>query len=153
MRSALVTLAIVVAVFAASPLPAAEATDDRAAVEQAVRDYLEGWYTGDAARMERALHPELVKRMVGIEPKSGRGYLTTIGTSGMVAFTAAGAGKLKPGEDAAIEITVLDVFRDIAIAKGRSARFMDYVQLGRFGGEWKIVNVLWQPMAPPPAKP
>jgi hypothetical protein len=26
-------------------------------------DYTEGWYAGDAARMERALHPELAKRM------------------------------------------------------------------------------------------
>jgi hypothetical protein len=26
-------------------------------------DYTEGWYAGDAARMERALPPELAKRM------------------------------------------------------------------------------------------
>ena len=24
-------------------------------------DYIEGWYAGDAARMEKALHPELAK--------------------------------------------------------------------------------------------
>jgi len=26
-------------------------------------DYAEGWYAGDDARMERALHPEFAKRM------------------------------------------------------------------------------------------
>jgi hypothetical protein len=146
----LATFGLVVALLPAS---AAAPPDDRAAIEAVVRDYLEGWYTGDAARMERALHPELVKRMIGVEPKSGRSFLEPIGASGMVAFTAAGAGKLKPGTDAGIEVTVFDVFRDIATAKGRSAHFMDYVQLGRFGGEWKIVNVLWQPLAPPPPPP
>jgi hypothetical protein len=32
------------------------------AVRSAVMDYVEGWFEGDAGRMERALHPELVKR-------------------------------------------------------------------------------------------
>jgi len=34
---------------------------DAAEIEAIARDYGEGWYTGDAARMERALHSELVK--------------------------------------------------------------------------------------------
>lgn len=156
MRNAsILFLAIVVAVGAAgAPPPGGE--QDRAAIERAVLDYLEGWYTGDAARMERALHPELAKRMVGAEPKSGRGFLQPIGASAMIAFTAAGAGKLKPGEDAAIEVTILDVYHDMAMVRGKSVRFMDYLQLGRLGGEWKVVNVLWQmeaPPPPPPAKP
>lgn len=33
-----------------------------AAIGRTVRDYYEGWFDGDAARMQRALHPELVKR-------------------------------------------------------------------------------------------
>jgi AcrR family transcriptional regulator len=31
-------------------------------ITQAALDYFEGWFEGDAARMERALHPELAKR-------------------------------------------------------------------------------------------
>ena len=37
------------------------------AVRSVVLDYVEGWFDGDAGRMERALHPELVKRCRGIE--------------------------------------------------------------------------------------
>src|SRR5687767_3453035 len=33
-----------------------------AAVVDAVLDYFEGWFDGDAGRMERALHPGLAKR-------------------------------------------------------------------------------------------
>src|SRR4051812_14973787 len=37
---------------------------DSAAIKATALDYIEGWYTGDAERMERALHPELAKRIV-----------------------------------------------------------------------------------------
>src|SRR6266540_2841378 len=38
---------------------------DEAAIEGVVLDYFESWFEGDAARMERALHPELAKRCLG----------------------------------------------------------------------------------------
>ena len=41
---------------------------DRTAVIGVVLDYFEGWFSGDAARMERALHPELCKRSFARDP-------------------------------------------------------------------------------------
>jgi hypothetical protein len=38
-------------------------------------DYIEGWYTGDAARMERALHPDLAKRIVESDARNGGSVL------------------------------------------------------------------------------
>ena len=35
---------------------------DVAAIERCVRDYYEGWYSGDGERMARAVHPALAKR-------------------------------------------------------------------------------------------
>lgn len=35
---------------------------DRAAVEQAALDYVEGVYTSDVSRIERSVHPQLTKR-------------------------------------------------------------------------------------------
>ena len=152
MKLTAVALALAVAAGALAGTPPGDDAD-RAAIEKATLDYLEGWYTGDAARMERALHPELAKRMVGSDPRSGRSFLEPIGASAMISFTAAGAGKLKPGEDAGIEVRILDVFRDMAMVRAKSAHFMDFVQLGRLDGQWRIVNVLWQPIAPPPPPP
>jgi len=40
---------------------------DEEAILATVSDYIEGWLDGDASRMERALHPELMKRCRGIE--------------------------------------------------------------------------------------
>lgn len=36
---------------------------DSAAIKQTALDYIEGWYEGNAERMERALHPDLAKRI------------------------------------------------------------------------------------------
>ncbi len=41
-------------------LPAAQTqADDNAAIKQTALDYIEGWYEGNAERMQRALHPDL----------------------------------------------------------------------------------------------
>jgi len=50
-------------------------SDDQAAIRQTTLDYIEGWYSGDGQRMERALHPELAKRMVSTDSKTGKSSL------------------------------------------------------------------------------
>ena len=44
---------------------------DSAAVTQTALDYIEGAYSGDAARMEHALHPELTKVLLTHHPQTG----------------------------------------------------------------------------------
>ena len=41
------------------------AATDEDLITTTVLDYFEGWFEGDAARMDRALHPDLVKRDAG----------------------------------------------------------------------------------------
>jgi len=53
----------------ASPIGARDNTDETA-IMRTVQDYIEGWNEGDAARMERSLHPHLVKRWVTATPAS-----------------------------------------------------------------------------------
>jgi hypothetical protein len=38
---------------------------DEQEIRSTVLDYFEGWFDGDAVRMERALHPQLAKRSLG----------------------------------------------------------------------------------------
>ena len=51
---------------AASSLPAQSAADT-GAIKATARDYIEGWYEGNAERMERAVHPDLAKRIVNTD--------------------------------------------------------------------------------------
>ena len=61
---------------------------DRAAIVAAATDYIEGWLDGDAERMARALHPDLVKREV--QPDGTIGNFTR---DQMIEFTEAGYGR------------------------------------------------------------
>lgn len=63
------------------------------AIKKTALDYIEGWYAGDAARMERTLHPDLAKRMVLIGPKAGRSRLNHMGAMALVQHTRDGGGK------------------------------------------------------------
>jgi len=116
--------------------------DQRAAAEaaviSAVLDYFEGWFDGDARRMERALHPGLSKRSL---EKDGRALDETT-ADWMIDATARGLGRRDPG-DRGIEVEVEDVYDSIANATVRSAVYREYVQLARTPEGWKIVNTLW----------
>jgi Putative lumazine-binding len=109
---------------------------ERAAIVQTVLDYFEGWFEGDAERMERALHPALAKR--GPE-------LRTATKDEMVRWTAEGKGKAKdPGPGRRIDVTVVDLYGNIASAVVDSDVYHEYLHLIRTGEGWKIVNALWQ---------
>lgn len=120
------------------------APDEREAIRHAALDYIEGWYQGDAARMERALHPELAKRMVATDPKNGRSILNQMGAMTLVQNTRKGFGthftKVQQLED----VTILDMYGNAASVKIDAATWIDYLQLAKWNGEWKIVNVLWE---------
>ena len=50
--------------------------NDTALIVATVHDYFDGWYDGDASRMERALHRDLVKRSPGQDQASTLSFVT-----------------------------------------------------------------------------
>lgn len=136
---------------AVTPPPGGARTGDEAGIRKAVLDYFEGWFEGDPARMERALHPELAKRCVGGDDRWWAGgaelqILDSTSAQEMIDATARGVGKtrLREGEDPRIEVEVVDVYDTIASVTVRSTVYREYVHLVRIGGGWKIVNTAWQ---------
>jgi Putative lumazine-binding len=121
----------------------AQTAADTAGIKAAAMDYIEGWYAGDAARMERAVHPELVKRIV-TTPTSGRSQLESIGAMTMVLRTRAGGGSRTPPERQQKDLTILDIFANAAVAKIIASDWVDYLELAKWNGRWVIVNVLWE---------
>jgi hypothetical protein len=117
-----------------------ERTAAAAAVVETVLDYFDGWFDGDAARMERALHPGLAKRAL---EEDGR-TLNETTAEWMIEATARGAGRDRDPGDRRIEVDVVDIHRTIANATVRSAVYREYVQLARTAEGWKIVNTLWE---------
>jgi hypothetical protein len=125
------------------------AMPDAEAIKQTALDYIEGWYDGDAARMERALHPELAKRIVQVDQR-GRSNFGHMGAMRLVQLTRVSDGKNIPKEKQQKDVTVLDIFGNAASAKIIAADWIDYLHLAKWNGKWVIVNVLWE-MKPAPA--
>src|SRR6476660_8791756 len=70
---------------------------DREAITQTALDYVEGWYEANPERMERALHPDLAKRVVFTDDK-GRSRLEQMSAMGLVQGVKRGGGKDTPKE-------------------------------------------------------
>ncbi|HYG80467.1 MAG TPA: nuclear transport factor 2 family protein [Pyrinomonadaceae bacterium] len=121
----------------------AQAPSDAAAIKQAALDYIEGWYEGNAERMERALHPELAKRIVRTN-KEGQSSLGQMSAMSLVQGTRRGGGKETPKEKQQKDVTILDVFENAASVKVVASDWVDYLHLAKAGGRWVIVNVLWE---------
>lgn len=134
--------AVAVLVLAGRPA-LAQAAADSAAIRAAALDYIDGWYEGDAERMERALHPHLAKRMVYADPQSGRSRLVEITALELVQSTRAGAGKLPPAERRR-DVTILDIFGNAAVVKVDATAWVDYLEAIKWNGRWVIVNVVWE---------
>src|SRR4051794_21296056 len=100
---------------------------DRDLITGTALDYFEGWYDGDVERMDRALHPDLVKRSPGRDQGATLGITTK---ERMLELTAQGAGA-EDGADRRLEVTIEDVREDIASVTVRSAVYHEYLQLVR----------------------
>lgn len=137
-------------------MPAFGATADASsvrAVEAVAYDYVDGQLEGDAARVARALHPDLAKRAVAGDGPGKRELfpLRRMSSDELVGLTAQGALKT-PREKWQREVRVLDITGNAAVARVETPWFVDFFHLGRFGERWLIVNALWVPK-PIPAVP
>ena len=124
-------------------LPAhAQSDADTAGIRQAALDYIEGWYEGDTARMARAVHPEVAKRIVITE--NGVSRVEHMGASKLVSNVRGGGGKKTPRERQQKDVTILDRFENAASVKVVASDWIDYLHLAKVDGRWVIINVLWE---------
>ena len=110
---------------------------DASAVRSTVRNYIEAYYTGNAARMEQTLHPHYPKHVIHgdipIREKTGAQMVAEIRKNGPADLPAAQKNE---------QVTVLDIVGDIASAKLVTPGWTDYVTLSKVDGDWKILSVV-----------
>ena len=117
---------------------------DSAAIRATALDYIEGWYTGNAARMERALHPDLAKRIVNVDTRYNRSVLSHQSAMTLVQKTRAGAGKETPAAEQRKDVRILDIFGNTASVRIDASTWVDYLHVVKWNGQWVIINVLWE---------
>ncbi len=146
--SALVLCAL--ALTATPRITEAQTAADSAAIRATALDYVEGWYEGNAERMTRAVHPELVKRIVSRDTVSGRAWISNQGAGNLAANTARGGGKSTPIDRRRKDVQILDIYANVASVRATMSGWIDYMHMAKIDGRWWIVNVLWEnhPAAP-----
>lgn len=119
---------------------------DSLAIKNASLDYIEGYFEKDAKRMERALHPELVKRTLAIINDS-TDFIVNLGATFMVFRAGTNDNKhaLNPEKGLVATVEIFNITGNAASAmvSTNQYKFIDYLHLCKTKGEWKIINVFW----------
>ena len=120
-----------------------DASGDKAGVHQAALDYVDALYMADPDRIERSVHPSLtkvgwVRRPTGEFASAGKMTYDQL-------FALAGNWNKNGNQDTSVKtVEVLDVLDQTAVAKVTAQWGVDYMQLAKSDGRWKIVNIVWQ---------
>lgn len=93
--------------------------------------------------MERAVHPDLTKRVLMPGGRSGTGKIEHVSARRLVQYTRSGGGKKVPAEKRRTDVTVPDVFGHAACAKLVMHHWIAYLLLTKSGRQWRIVDVRW----------
>ncbi len=135
---------LILAILIPSAVTHAQTAADSAAIVITALDYIEGWYEGNEDRMERALHPDLAKRIVRVDPESGEASLSNMTADQLIAGARRGGGSGTPVDNQRKDVTILDIFGNAASVKIIASDWIDYLHVAKYEDDWVIVNVLWE---------
>ena len=105
-------LTLTALILTTTPL-AAQTSADSTGIKAAALDYAEGWYEANGDRMARALHPELVKRVMWTD-STGNTWIRTMGATELIRGAKSGGGKATPPDKQRKDVAILDVFQKAA---------------------------------------
>ena len=120
-----------------SPNGVANNEADKAAIAQVFKEFFDTVPAGDAARLERLVHPEAAMRAYGPTP-AGRFLLREGNRESLVEAIRAKAVPPQPMPT----VTVLDVYDNIASAMVATPASVAYWHLAKQNGQWRLVNRL-----------
>lgn len=129
---------------ATAPALRAQSATDSVAIRATALDYIEGWYEGNGERMERALHPDLAKRLVRTNPQTERSALDHQSAMTLYQNTKRGGGNKTPKAEQLKDVRILDIYQNAAAVRIDAASWIDYLHIAKFNGRWVIINVLWE---------
>jgi hypothetical protein len=117
-------------------------TNQSAAVSTVAQNYMEAYYTGNPALMQRVLHPDFHKRT--LRSVNGHTEITEDNRHSMLEGVRSGSGRTFPLDKRVQKIQVLDIYKDAASVKVVTSRWIDYMHLTRQNGEWRVLDVVLQ---------
>jgi Putative lumazine-binding len=122
------------------------AQENKALIERACLDYLEGFYEGDTLKLTRSLNPALFKFGYWQDTKTGK-YAPDGNMTWQQAIDYAKRvfeKKKFAKANAPKKVEVLDIMNTIAAAKVTAWWGVDYLLLAKQNDRWMIDQVLWE---------
>ena len=119
----------------------AQTAADSAAIRATALDYIQGWYTNNPGRMERALHPHLAKRLVWAD-STGRSHLVDLTALELIQGTK--SHPPTPSAERRDDVTILSTYGNVAMVRIEASDWVDFLQEVKWNGSWKILNVIWE---------
>lgn len=121
-------------------------SQDKAKIERAALDYIEGFYEGDTTKIKRSIHPDLSKYGYGRDKKTKayKGHAMTYDRAVDYARDVLKDPRWAAPKDAVKKIEILDAQDKIACVKVTVYWGIDYLLLTRYDDKWMITKVLWQ---------
>jgi len=116
-------------------------------IKSVALDYAEGWLTGDAERMTRALHPEMIKRRVVTDLFTDTQAVQVLNAETLIRATHDGVGV--GGGPLSFRVAILDRHGDLAVVRVVSSLYVEYLHMVRWEDRWVILSVLWGTIAAP----
>src|SRR5688572_28796302 len=104
--------------------------DDKDAVVATVEDYFEGWFDVDVERMTRALHPALAKTGIALDPL-GKQVTDSMTAEDMIGWTREGQGVASKPANFTFDVTVNDMYQQIATVTVHSTVYREYLHLAK----------------------
>ena len=127
------------------PAVASAQAGERAAVERAVLDYVEGFYEGDTAKLVRSVHPTVHKYGFYLPRDSTRYVGSAMPWSEFLAYAHRVKAQNRQQPATAVKrVEVYDVADQTASAKLTAYWGIDYLLLAKYDGRWMVRQVIWQ---------
>ena len=133
-------------VFCIVAAPVAAQGDDRAAVHQAALDYVTAVYESKPELIERSVSRDLTKH--GFMRQKDGSYRRSPMTYQELVSVAKEWNANKKQDVSIKEVKVGEVFDQTATAMVRASWGIDFMQLAKIDGQWKILNIVWQSHPP-----
>jgi hypothetical protein len=136
---------VLLAMLLAPATAVAQTPAERAAVERAVLDYVEGFYEGDTVKLVRSIRPEVTKFGYSIPRDSTRYVGEAMAWSEFLAYARGIKERNRQAPATAPKkVEIFDIQDQTASAKLTAWWGTDYLLLAKYDGRWMIRMVLWQ---------
>ncbi len=117
---------------------------DAEAITKVVTDYTRAFYEAKPELLKTALHKDLSK-FGFYRPAGAADYSPMPMTYDQALALAAELNKEGAlGDNLTQKVTILDQLDKTAAVKLEAAWGFDYIHLGKFDGQWKMLQVIWQ---------